>query len=77
MGKKEQLAKQQIKKMFRMRRKPDESQMHFNQRSAAKLQGWFKNAGLEMVFHRVLRLIFKAAWRERFSVFYFDENPLQ
>ena len=46
-----------------MRRKPLETQAAFNKTTAVRLHGWFKNAGLSMAYHRVLKLVFKAAWR--------------
>jgi hypothetical protein len=56
---------------------PSESQSVFNKRTALKLFNWFRNADLHMAYHRALRLVFKAAWREKQSPCAFDANPLQ
>ena len=50
--------------MFKMRRRPEESQMVFNQRTSMQLRTWFEKAGLRMAHHRVLYLVFKAAWKD-------------
>ena len=63
--------------MFRMRRKPTETQATFNKTNALRLHSWFGHAKLSMAHHRVLKLIFKAAWKERSSPLSFDANPLR
>ena len=63
--------------MFRMQRKAEESRMGFNKRSASQLHHWFQQANLQMAYHRVLKMVFKAAWKEKSSPCALGQNPLQ
>ena len=60
-----------------MRRKPTDTQASFNKSSAVRLHAWFGHCNLLMAYLRVLKLIFKAAWKEKSSPLGFEENPLQ
>ena len=63
--------------MFKMRRKPSDTQATFNKLTALRLHNWFAHAGLLMAYHRVLKLVFKAAWKEKASPLDHKANPLQ
>ena len=67
---------ERLRRMFRMRRKPEESQATFNKRSAVQIFTWFGKLGLKMAFHRVIKQVYKSAWLEQFSPCCFSENPL-
>ena len=67
---------QRLRRMFKLRRKPSKSQANFNSRSAASIAQWFRNASLDMAFHRVLKFVYKAAWNEKTSPCDYNHRPL-
>ena len=60
-----------------MRRRPEETQTVYNNRTAMKIQSRFHHTRLQMACHRVLKLVLEAAWEEKSSPCAFEENPLR
>ena len=56
--------RQMLRRLLRLRRRPGEGNMDFNKRSAAIIAMWMQKYGIAMVWERVLKSVFKAAWRE-------------
>ena len=55
---------QMLRRLLRLRRRPDETRMMYNITSAQRMQRWLEQHGVPMVYKRVLKSIFKAAWKE-------------
>ena len=54
-----------LRKMFGFRRRPGEGQAMFMTRTARLMERWFRVTGTRPLHLRVLRDVFKAAWREQ------------
>ncbi len=65
-----------LRRMFKMRRKPEESYMQFNMRTAGQLERWLRHSGVAMIHQRILKQVYKAAWTEKMSPCGFGANPL-
>ena len=65
-----------VRQILKLRRRPDEGQAAFNQRTAHSIYGWFRKCGVMMMHHRVLQSVFRSAWRERMVVFTDGAAPL-
>jgi hypothetical protein len=68
---------QQLRRMFKFRRKPEEEIESFNKRTAARLRHWFSLTGTLFSTHRILKKLYKDAWLEKVAVLPSGENPLQ
>ena len=54
-----------LRKTFRWRKRIDEGSMGYNQRTSALITLYFKRYNVAPLFIRVLRSVYKHAWRER------------
>ena len=64
-----------LRYVFRLRRRADEGNMEYNQRTAARIRGWFNTLQLSLIHHRILRSIYKSAWLEAHTPF--NQAPLR
>ncbi len=51
-----------LRRLLRLRRKPDETNAEYNVRGATIIGMWPERFGVGMVWERVLKNVFKAAW---------------
>ena len=66
---------QRLRKVFKLEVKDGESLAECNKRTAVMLFRWFGQASKHMLHHRVLKFIYKSAWREKRFPCNFQENP--
>ena len=55
---------QMLRKVLRLRRRPEESFKTYNMRTAAIIHKWCRGARISLLYVRVLKAVYKAAWRE-------------
>ena len=55
---------QWLRKVFRCRRKNDEGYMQYNIRTARLIEHWLAVSGTPPLFLRIIRILYRAAWRE-------------
>ena len=53
-----------VRKLLRLRRRPEEGRMQFNTRTSKQLKNWFHQTGTKFLHQRILQAIHKSAWRE-------------
>ena len=68
---------QQLRHMFKLRRKPEEDAEVYNKRTASCLRQWFSATGTCFSTHRILKKLYKDAWLEKASVLPCGDNPLR
>ena len=56
---------QWLRNILRLRRRPDEGCLEYNARTSRLIVPWFHRYGVRMLHHRVLRMVFQSAWREK------------
>ena len=54
-----------LRRILKLRRRPDEGPFLYNTRTAMLVDKWREKLGIEHVVHKVLKLVFKAAWLEK------------
>ncbi len=59
-----------LRRLLQLRRRPQESYQYYNQRTAAMVDKWCSDNGVLPLYGKVLKAVFKAAWRE--SMFSLD-----
>ena len=52
-------------KALKLRWKPEEGKMAYNQRTSALIKGWFLQYGRSPIHYRILRAVFDQAWNEK------------
>ena len=63
---------QLLRRLLRLRRRPGENAMSFNMRSAVVIQKWMHNSSLQPAFAKVIKSVYKAAWKMK--VFSLDDG---
>ena len=53
-----------LRRMLKLQRRPDEGYVQYNMRTAATIEKWFRTAHVPTLPMRVLKTVFKAAWRD-------------
>ena len=53
-----------LRKVLRLRRRPDETQEKYNRRTANKICTWARGNNFKLMHQRALFAVFKGAWRE-------------
>ena len=66
-----------LRRMLHLRRRPLETFAQYNIRTARTIEKWMSGSSLQFCYMRVLKAVFKSAWRE--VAFHLDngETPLQ
>ena len=64
-----------LRYVLRLRRRADEGNMEYNQRTAARIRGWFNTLQLSLIHHHILRPIYKSSWLEAHTPF--SQAPLR
>jgi hypothetical protein len=54
-----------LRQVFKLRRKPDEGSMMYNERTAKRLQDWFHHCHYKQIHVAILERMFSFAWHER------------
>ena len=65
-----------LRRVLRLRRKPNEGFMEYNQRTAIIIRRWQQEYNITMLYDRVLKAVYKAAWKGNKGVLDYGENPL-
>eukprot|EP00973_Karenia_brevis_P023481 3232782-Karenia_brevis.AAC.1 len=62
--------------MLKLRRKPEEAYMKYNMRTSAMISTWLTNSNLFPAHVKVIKSVYKAAWREKNFVLDNGDCPL-
>eukprot|EP00973_Karenia_brevis_P040527 5604275-Karenia_brevis.AAC.1 len=65
-----------LRRMFRLRWRPEDNPMTFNVRSSHLIQHWFRNGGVKMIHERILQAVYKSAWKETWFTVDDGDYPL-
>ncbi len=52
-----------LRRMLKLRRRPQETAMDFNKRTAASIGRWMKAAGVQTIYCKTIKAVYKSAWR--------------
>ena len=66
-----------LRKVLRLRRRPDEDNMSYNTRTAAIIRRWFQDGSRCFSYVRVIKAVFKSACRDGWSGLDFGASPLR
>ena len=66
-----------LRRMFAMRFHPGEGLYQYNQRTARRLEEWFRKTKVQQLHHRILDAIYKGACRERSLTVAQGDKPLR
>ena len=56
---------QLLRRLLRLRRRPEEGAMNYNMRTSSMICKWLSNSRLDSAHVKVIRFVYKAAWREK------------
>ena len=67
---------QWLRKVLKCTRKSDEGYMQYNIRTARLIEHWFAASGVPPFFLRIIRILYRAAWRENCTLVGNGDKPL-
>ena len=66
-----------LRRMLRLRRRPEEDHIAYNLRTAGVIQKWCQRCNVTMVFVRVIKAVYKAAWKDKTFALDDGSSPLR
>ena len=68
---------QMLRRMLHLRRRPMETFLGYNQRTSVLIDGWLHRGGIMRVYTRIMRAIFKNAWKECWFALDCGDSPMK
>ena len=66
-----------LRRMLKLRRRPEEGYMQYNQRTAACIHKWCSRSNVVLLYARVVKAVYKAAWTDNAFTLDSGASPLK